>query len=51
MKKVYCFNWLPLKYMIKTFQLVCMNIYQKQLPRGVSGNELKSENTETLYIL
>ena len=31
-----------------------MNIYQKQLPRGVSGNELrnqKSENTETLYIL
>ena len=27
-----------------------MNIYQKQLLRGVSRNQLKSENNETFYL-
>ena len=33
------------------FQLVAMNIYQKQLTRGVPWNQLKSENIEILYLL
>ena len=33
------------------FQLVAMNIYRKQLLRGVSWNQLNSENTEVVYPL
>ena len=33
------------------FQLVAMSIYRKQLLRGVPWNQLKSENTKTLYLL
>ena len=33
------------------FQLVAMNIYQSQSLRSVPWNQLKSENTETLYLL
>ena len=33
------------------FQLVVMNIYRKQSLRDVPWNQLKSDNTETLYLL
>ena len=33
------------------FQLVAMNIYWKQSLRGVSWNQIKSENIEILYPL